>query len=118
MWILCDNESTVDIDKNDEIITNIKKTNNPIEITGIGGQPMKVTLEGDLIGYGTVYYNTEVAANILSFYKMTKRFKNVSYDNTKKDTFIVKRDDGSDMEFFPSKDGLYHYDFNKSIKRE
>jgi hypothetical protein len=77
-----------------------------------------MTLEGDLIGYGTVYYNTEVAANILSFYKMTKRFKNVSYDNTKKDTFIVKRDDGSDMEFFPSKDGLYHYDFNKSIKRE
>jgi len=117
MWILCDNESTIDIVKNDEIITNIKKTNNPFEITGIGGQPMKVTLEGDLIRYGTVYYHPEAAANILSFYKMTKRFKNVTYDNTKNDAFIVRRDDGSDMEFIPSKDGLYHYDFNISIKR-
>jgi hypothetical protein len=117
MWILCDNESTVDIIKNDEIIMTIKKTNNPIEITGIGGQPTKVTLEGDLIGYRTVYYHLEVAANILSFYKMTKRFKNVTYNNTKKDAFIVKRLDGSAMEFIPSKDGLYHYDFNKSIKR-
>jgi len=117
MWILCDNESTVGIIKNDAIITNIKKTDNPIEITGIGGQPKKVTLEGDLIGYGTVHYHPEVAANILSFYKTTKRFKNVTYDNTKKDAFIVRRDDGSNMEFIPSKDGLYHYDFNISIKR-
>ena len=117
MWILCDNESTVGIVKNDAIITNIKKTDNPIEITGIGGQPKKVTLEGDLIGYGTVHYHPEVAANILSFYKTTKRFKNVTYDNTKKDAFIVRRDDGSNMEFIPSKDGLYHYDFNISIKR-
>jgi hypothetical protein len=35
MWILCDNELTVDIVKNNEIIKNIKKTNKPIEITGI-----------------------------------------------------------------------------------
>jgi len=40
LWILCDNESTVDIIKNRNMVTNIRSTNNPIEITGIGGQPI------------------------------------------------------------------------------
>jgi hypothetical protein len=69
---------------------------------------MKVTLEGDLLGNGTVYYHPEVAANILSFHILSKRFKSVRYDNTKKDAFVITRDDGSEMEFIPSKEGLYH----------
>jgi hypothetical protein len=102
MWILCSNESTVDIIKNSDIITNTRKTQKPIELTGIGGEPMKVTLER------TVYYHPEVEANILSFYKLTKRFKSVIYNSEKK---------GYEMEFIPSKDGLYQYDFNLSIRR-
>jgi hypothetical protein len=104
MWILCNNESTVDIFKNDEILTNIRKTLKPIEITGIA----KVTLEGDLLGYRTVYYHPEVAVNILSFFRLSKRFKSVTYNNEIKDAFVLKRDDGSEMEFVPSKEGLYH----------
>ena len=104
IWILCDNESTVDIFKNDEILTNIRKTLKPIEITGIA----KVTLEGDLLGYRTVYYHPEVAVNILSFFRLSKRFKSVTYNNEIKDAFVLKRDDGSEMEFVPSKEGLYH----------
>jgi hypothetical protein len=72
LWILCDNESTIDIIKNQEMITNIRKTKNPIALTGIGGEPMKIVLEGDLVGYGTVYHHPKIAANILSFYRMTK----------------------------------------------
>jgi hypothetical protein len=49
MWILCDNESTVNIFKNDEILTNIKRTDKPIEITGVGGQLTKITLEGGFV---------------------------------------------------------------------
>lgn len=79
---------------------------------------MKVTLEGDLLGNGTVYYHPEVAANILSFHILSKRFKSVRYDNTKKDAFVITRDDGSEMEFIPSKEGLYHQDLNISIKRK
>jgi len=41
----------------------------------------------------------------------------VKYDNNVKDAFIITRDDNSTMEFVPSTDGLYHYDFNLSIKR-
>jgi hypothetical protein len=117
LWILCDNVSTVGIIKNRNMVTDIRVTNNPIEITGIGGQPIQIKHIGDLRGYGTVYYHPDVAANILSFYNLSKRFKSVTYDNNKKDAFIVERNDGSKMEFIPSKEGLYHYDFKLSIER-
>jgi hypothetical protein len=72
---------------------------------------------GDLKGYRTIYHHPDIAANILSFRKLSKRFKSVTYDNNKKDAFIVERDDGSKMEFIPPKEGLYHYDFKLSIER-
>ena len=99
MWILCDNKSTVDIIKNKSMVTNIRHTNNPIEITGIRGEPIRVTKVGGLLGYGTVYHHPSVAANILSFHKIVKRFKSVKYDNRIKDAFVVMRDDDSTMEF-------------------
>jgi hypothetical protein len=51
------------------------------------------------LGYGTVYHHPSVAANILSFHKLVKRFKSVKYDNGIKDAFVVTRDDDSTMEF-------------------
>lgn len=51
------------------------------------------------MGYGTVYHHPSVAANILSFHKLVKRFKSVKYDNGIKDAFVVTRDDDSTMEF-------------------
>jgi hypothetical protein len=60
---------------------------------------MKVHQEGDLQGYGTVYYHPDVAANILSIYKLTIRFQSVVCDNKKKDAFIVTSIDGSNTEF-------------------
>jgi hypothetical protein len=117
MWILCDNESTVDIIKNKSMVTNIRNTNNPIELTGIGGEPIRVNKVADFLGFGTVYHHPSVAANILSLHKIIKRFKSVKYDNVVKDAFVVTRDDDSTMEFIPSREGLYHYDFLLSIKR-
>ncbi len=37
--------------------SNIRSTNNPIEITGIGGQPIRIKHIGDLKGYGTIYHH-------------------------------------------------------------
>jgi hypothetical protein len=55
MWILCDNESTIDIFKNKDLITNIRKSENPIKLKGIEGNTIVVDLEGDLLGHGNVY---------------------------------------------------------------
>jgi hypothetical protein len=77
-----------------------------------------VNQEGDLLGYETVYYSSCVAANVLSFFKMTKRFKAITYDNRTKDAFQITRDDDSIMEFKPSPEGLYYFDFADSIWRK
>jgi hypothetical protein len=50
MWILCDNESTVDIFKNKSILTYIKKSNKPICLKGIEGNTIEVDEEGELLG--------------------------------------------------------------------
>jgi hypothetical protein len=117
MWILCDNESTVDIFKNRQMVTNIYTTSNPIQLKGIKGNTIHVEEEGDLLGYGTVYFNENVTANVLSFYNMAKKFKSLTYDNTKRDAFVVTRDDDSTFEFIPSPDGLYYYDFSNCVKQ-
>jgi hypothetical protein len=79
---------------------------------------IKIDQEGDLPGYGTVYYNHNVAANILSLHNLTKRFKSVTCNNTDQDAFVVQRDDGTTMKFKPSEEGLYYYDFQESIDRQ
>jgi hypothetical protein len=57
MWILCDNESTVDIFKNRQMISNIRKPKNPIFLKGIEGNTIEVNEEEGLLGYGVVYNN-------------------------------------------------------------
>jgi hypothetical protein len=89
MWILCDVESTVDIFKNKDLITNIRKSENPIKLKGIEGNTIVVDLEGDLFGYGHVYYNSQVSANILSFFNMAKKFQSLVYNTNKKDVFVI-----------------------------
>jgi hypothetical protein len=78
---------------------------------------MVVEEEATLMGYGRVYYQPQVTANVLSFFNMAKRIKLVTYHNQETDAFKVMRDDGLIMEFIPSKEGLYYYDFNASIER-
>ena len=65
MWILCDNESTVDIFKNRSILNNIRSSNKPIRLKGIDGNTIEVKEEGKLLGYGMVYYHPKVTANII-----------------------------------------------------
>jgi hypothetical protein len=71
-WILCDNESTVDIFKNKNMLVDFKKTRNPIKIKGIDGNAVLVDQEATLPGYGRVYYHPQVAANVMSFHNMSK----------------------------------------------
>jgi hypothetical protein len=117
MWILCDNESTVDVFNNSIMLRNIRKSHNPIRIKEIDGNAIDVEEIGDLLGYGTVYYHPQVTENVLSFHNMAKRFKSVMYDNRQQDAFVVTWDDNTTFTFIPSKEGLYFYDYQHSINR-
>jgi hypothetical protein len=117
MWILCNSESTVDVFKNKSILVNIRKMEKPIRLKGIKGKTIEIEEEGDLLGYGPVYYHQHVTANVLSLFNMARRFQSIVYNNKIRDAFLVTRDDGAIMEFVPSSDGLYNYDFNTSVMR-
>jgi len=96
---------------------NIRKTERPIRLKGIEGKTIEVQEEGDLLGYGPVYYHKQVTANVLSLFNMARRFRSIEYNNKVCDAFLVTRDDGTVMEFVPSSEGLYYYDFNISVMR-
>jgi hypothetical protein len=117
MWILCDSESTVDVFRNKSLLVNIRKTSKPIRLKGIEGQTIEIEEEGDLLGYGPVYYHQQVTANVLLLYNMARRFQSIVYNNKVCDAFLVTRDDGTILEFVPSVGGLYYYDFNISLMR-
>jgi hypothetical protein len=38
------------------------------------------------------------------------------YENRNQDGFMVKRVDGTVMQFFPSPEGLYYYGFQKALR--
>jgi hypothetical protein len=75
--ILYDSESSVDIFKNKQMITNIRKSKKPIRLKGTEGNTIKVDEEGDLLGYGSVYYNSHVTYNASSFFNTAKKIKSL-----------------------------------------
>lgn len=108
-WVLLDNCSTVDIFSNSKLLKNIRKVNRGVTIHTTAGTTTTNTI-GDLVGYGTVWYNKTVIANILSLERVRKKFR-VTYDDgysTKKSRFIVHKPDGETRVFHESKDGLHY----------
>ncbi len=99
MWILCDNNSTVDIIKNKAMVTNIRGANNPMKMTGIGGTPIRIYQVGDLLGYGNVYYHTDVLANIISFHHLARRFKSIKYDKIVAKALVIQTVEGIKCNF-------------------
>jgi hypothetical protein len=79
---------------------------------------MTVKEVGNLLGYGNVYYHPQVTANVISFFNIAKMFKSITHVNKEWDAFLAMRNDDSVIEFAPSSEGLYYYDFKKSIERQ
>ena len=115
-WILLDNQSTVCVFFNRNLITNICTVNTAMDIYCNVGvvSPNQV---GDLKGFGTVWLNPDGIANILSRAEVEKRFR-ITYDSKSGKGFTVHKDDGSTRQFKISNRGLYYHDTvsSESIK--
>jgi len=84
------------------LLVNYRQYNNPNKRSIPGGLD-QVAFVKDGKHVKTVYYHPATSANILSFNHIALRFKSVTYDNRKKSSFVVQRDDGSYIEFILSK---------------
>jgi hypothetical protein len=65
--------------------------------------------QGDLPGYGRVWYCPSAIANILSLHNVNNRCW-VAYDSRQGNQFIVTKPDGQERVFSVSDNGLYYFD--------
>jgi Reverse transcriptase (RNA-dependent DNA polymerase) len=107
-WILLDNGSTIDVFVNPKLLTNIRDSDRTMSIRCNAGVSVASQL-GDLDGYGTVWYNPNGIANILSLARVQEKYR-VTYDSEQGGEFIVQKQDGSMRNFKRSTGGLFFLD--------
>ena len=112
-WILLDNQSTVDVFSNKDLLQDMRKVADTCRISCNAGV-VRTNLVGDLPGYPVpVWCHPKGIANILSLHRVTQNCE-VSY-HSKRDgaSFVVTKDDGSVRHFKPSISGLHYCDTNE-----
>ena len=107
-WILLDNQSTVDVFYNHEMLRNIHTVDERMYIHCNAGTQW-TNQQGDLPGYGRVWYCPSAIANILSLHNVKNRCR-VVYDSTSGNQFVVTQPDGTERVFSASDSGLYYFD--------
>jgi hypothetical protein len=106
-WLLLDNQSTVDVFANGDMLEDIHQVDDEMVIASNGGS--NVTSEmGTVPGYGLVWYDPVGIANIVSLSRVREKY-HVSF-NSDNNIFIVTKPDGTVFEFKQSESGLYYYD--------
>ena len=64
-WVLLDSQSMVSIFRNKELLRGIHKVPDAMTLVTKGGI-LKSSMKGDIVNFGTVWYNENSIANILS----------------------------------------------------
>ncbi len=110
-WIILDCASEVDVFMNPNMLKNIRPANRVMNIKCNSGI-LPTELEGDLNGYGTVWYNPKCIANLLSLSNVHKKFK-VSFDTSGAEPkFVMHRANGTERHFNQAPGGLFYADMS------
>ena len=82
--ILLDNQASVNVFCNPDLLTDIRKSKNGILLNGVQleAEGVRVDLEGDFGEVGPVYFSEGATANILSFAAMADRGADIRYEHS------------------------------------
>ena len=113
-YILLNSESTHCTFYTRQYLKNIRTTEHPIDVHTNGGV-MKCVLEGDLPGFGPVYYNPHGIANILSFAAVEASRRRITYDLWAGGMFHVHNPKNTKViDFYKLPSGLYVHDVKQT----
>ena len=114
-WILIDNQSSVTIFCNKDMVKNIRKSSDIIEITTNGG-PLICNTKCTVPGFGDAWFNEKSVTNILSYAEVVDKFT-VTYDSKNEDAFCVTTHDKS-IKLKRSHNKLYFYQPERNANGE
>ena len=83
-----DNESTVIIFCNPDMVENIQKLENKSLHLVTNAGTLKTTQKATIPGWGKAWFNPNAITNIFSYAEMAKRHR-ITYDSNHEDAFIV-----------------------------
>ena len=114
--VLLDNQSTVDVFCNSELLINKRKAATSLDIHSNSGSTT-TDMEGDLPGSGMVWYHPNGIVNILSLGKVWKRY-HLTFDSKVGNRFLVTKPDGTTFEFKESPNGLYCMNTETQVQQQ
>ena len=112
-WILLDSQSTVSVFRNRLFLRNIRPSARPLKVHTNGGTQVS-HLVGDLTNFGTVWYNPDSLANILSLAQVRQQCR-ITMDTAVEPALVVHHTDGSCMKFIEYDTGLYYFDASSGL---
>jgi hypothetical protein len=110
-YLFLDTGGTEGIANNPKFVTNIKQSNNPIELETTGGTKIE-DKEATIPGYkGHIWYDKEAPISTLSFGKLVQEpnIDKITYDSSKEDAFNIHTKDAGTIKFKRTPNGLYAF---------